>query len=146
LHAGNTPVFTGAGQPLGRISAATAQRVKVTDGDRTRTAGRATIQYKRLQLPIHPLCHRIFLMHGAAAGAPIDQATYCGTFTLLPIPGAEHGLEESVTTQMVVPPRALAALRAGATAVVSALPVQLKNRIIPKEPLRFEGVSLTIDA
>lgn len=146
LHTGNTPSYTGAGQTLGKVAVSTAQRIKVTDADRTGAAGRAMIQYKRLQLPIHPLCHRIFLLHGAAAGAPINQATYCGTFTLLPIPGAEQGLEESVTTQMVVPPKALAALRAGATVTIAAVPVQLKNRVIPREPLRFEGVSLTIDA
>ena len=146
LHSGNMPAFTGAGQSLGLVSATTAQRVTVADRDQKATAGRAMIQYKRLQLPVHPLCHRIFLLHGSVAGAPIDQATYCGTFTLLPIPGAEQGLEETVTTQMVVPPGALAALRAGATVSVSAVPVQLKNRIIPKEPLRFEGVSLTSDA
>lgn len=146
LHANNAPTYTAAGQTLGQISISTAQRIRVKDSNRAAAAGRAMIQYKRLQLPVHPLCHRVFLLHGSATGESVDQSSYCGTFTLLPIPGAEHGLEETVSTQMVVPPQALTALRNGAPVSVVAVPVPLKGRVIPQEPLRFEGVSLTIDA
>jgi hypothetical protein len=100
-----------------------------------------------MQIPKHPLCHRIFLLHpGEVASAAIDTASYCGTFTLLPIPSATHGLDEYVTTQMEVPQRALAALLRDAPVHVTAVPVPLKERAIPTEPLRLEGVELLLDA
>jgi hypothetical protein len=99
-----------------------------------------------MQVPVHPLCHRIFLLHPAEArSSTIDVATYCGTFTLLPIPDANHGLDKFVTTQMEVPRPALAALIRNDSVLVTAVPVPLKERAIPSEPLRLQGVELLIN-
>lgn len=137
---GTPPVYPGGGQTLARLTFSAKQRVQIEQAAGTPAARRVMVRYERVQLPVHPLCHRVFLLHGNR------QANYCGTFTLLPIPGEEQGLDTNVTTQMEVSPEALAALRAGGAVAISAVPVQLKGRIIPKEPLRLEGVTLTIDA
>jgi hypothetical protein len=47
---------------------------------------------------------------------------------------------------MEVPKAALAALLREQTVAVSAVPVPLKGRFIPEEPLRLEGVSLVVEA
>jgi hypothetical protein len=133
------PAFPGGGQLLGRARLSEGQRARFVNQSTGTGASRVLVQYERLQLPIHPLCHRLFLLHGG-------QATYCGTFTLLPIPGAVAGLDTDVSTQMEVPAAAVAALRSGASVSVVAVPVQLKGRTIPKEPLRLAGVTLTLDA
>jgi hypothetical protein len=55
-------------------------------------------------------------------------------------------LDEYVTTQMELPQRALAALLRDAPVHVTAVPVPLKERVIPTEALRLEGVELLLDA
>jgi hypothetical protein len=139
LPAGSPPAFSGGGQQLGPVTLSERQRARFVDQSAGASPSRILVQYERLQLPIHPLCHRLFLLHG-------EQATYCGTFTLLPIPDEVAGLDTSVSTQMEAPPAAVAALRAGAPVSVVAVPVQLKGRSIPKEPLRLDGVTLTLDS
>lgn len=138
LPAGSPPAFTGTAQVLAEVKLTERQRNIIQDDDKSARATRVMVRYERLQLPFHPLCHRLYLLHGGTS-------SYCGTFTLLPIPGAENGLEKTVTTQMEVPLAAMAALRSGSRVEVAAVPVALKGRNIPTEALRLDGVTLTID-
>ncbi len=147
LSAASTPVYPGDGTTLATLGLTDESRAKVRRLIDKPSRGRAVLQYRRMQIPAHPLCHRIFLLHPAEAGsATVDTASYCGTFTLLPIPDASHGLDNFVTTQMEVPQAALAALLRDAPVHVTAVPVPLKERAIPTEPLRLQGVELLIDA
>jgi hypothetical protein len=147
LSVASTPRYPGNGTTLATLRLDEDMRAKVRQLVDRPSKGRAILQYRRMQIPKHPLCHRIFLLHpGEVASAAIDTASYCGTFTLLPIPSATHGLDEYVTTQMELPQRALAALLRDAPVHVTAVPVPLKERVIPTEPLRLEGVELLLDA
>jgi hypothetical protein len=147
LSAASTPRYPGDGTTLASLTLSAESRAKVRRLVAAPSRGRAILQYRRMQIPAHPLCHRIFLLHpGEARSAAVDTASYCGTFTLLPIPDASHGLDNYVTTQMEVPKAALAALLRDAPVHVTAVPVPLKERTIPTEPLRLQGVELLIDA
>jgi hypothetical protein len=147
LSAASTPQYPGDGTTLAALTLSPETRAQVRRLAATPSRGRVLLQYRRMQIPIHPLCHRIFLLHPAEArSAAVDTATYCGTFTLLPIPDASRGLDNFVTTQMEVPQRALAALLRDAPVHVTAVPVPLKGRAIPTEPLRLQGVELLIEA
>jgi hypothetical protein len=147
LTAANTPVYPGDGTTVATLKLSQEMRAKVQMLIDQPNRGRALLRYKRMQIPTLPFCHRIFLLHPSdGKTATIDTASYCGTFTLLPIPDASHGLDKFVTTQMEVPPAALAALRRDAPVHVTAVPVQLRERRIPNEALRLEGVELIIDA
>jgi hypothetical protein len=145
LSLASTPQYPGDGTTLATLSVTPEARAKIRRLVDSPSQGRVTLRYKRMQIPVHPLCHRIFLLHPAEArSSKIDVATYCGTFTLLPIPDASHGLDKFVTTQMEVPRPALAALIRNETVLVTAVPVPLKERAIPTEPLRLQGVELLI--
>jgi hypothetical protein len=147
LTAATTPQYPGDGTTLATLVLGPESRAKVRRLVAEPSKGRAVLQYRRMQIPVHPLCHRIFLLHPAdARSAAVDAASYCGTFTLLPIPDASHGLDNYVTTQMEVPKAALAALLRDAPVHVTAVPVPLKERSVPTEPLRLQGVELLIDA
>jgi hypothetical protein len=147
LGASAVPTYPGGGAVLARLRLSEAQKAKVRRLVAAPGGGRVVLSYERMQIPVHPLCHRIFLLHPSeASSASIDSASYCGTFTLLPIPGTASGLDRTVTTQMEVPKAALAALLREQTVAVSAVPVPLKGRLIPEEPLRLEGVSLVVEA
>jgi hypothetical protein len=146
LSVASTPLYPGDGTTLATLGLTDQTRAKVRRLIDRPSRGRAVLQYRRMQIPTHPLCHRIFLLHPAETGsANVDTASYCGTFTLLPIPDASHGLDNFVTTQMEVPKTALAALLRDAPVHVTAVPVPLKERAIPTEPLRLEGVELLIE-
>jgi hypothetical protein len=147
LSAASTPAYPGDGTTLATLGLSGETRARIKRLIARPDRGRAVLQYRRMQIPVHPLCHRIFLLHPAdARSAQVDTATYCGTFTLLPIPDASHGLDNFVTTQMEIPATALAALLRDAPVHVTAVPVPLKERAIPTEPLRLQGVELLIDA
>jgi hypothetical protein len=146
LSAASTPSYPGDGTTLATLGITEANRAKIQKLVDQPTRGRVVLQYKRMQIPMHPLCHRVFLLHPAEArSAAVDTATYCGTFTLLPIPDSSHGLDNYVNTQMEVPSTALAALLRNDTVHVTAVPVPLKERNIPTEPLRLEGVELLVN-
>jgi hypothetical protein len=147
LTAAATPRYPGDGTTLATLKLGGATRAKIRRLVDRPSRARAILRYRRMQIPAHPLCHRIFLLHPAdARSAAVDTATYCGTFTLLPIPDASHGLDNYVTTQMEVPASALAVLLRHAEVHVTAVPVPLRERPVPAEPLRLEGVELLIDA
>jgi hypothetical protein len=147
LKASAVPTYPGGGAVLASLRLSEAQKAKVRRLVDTPAAGRVVLSYERMQLPMHPLCHRVFLLHPSeASSARIDAATYCGTFTLLPIPGSTSGLDRTVTTQMEVPKAALAALLREQAVSVTAVPVPLKGRLIPEEPLRLENVDLAVEA
>jgi hypothetical protein len=147
LTAATTPVYPGDGTTVATLKLSQNMRAKVQLLVDQPNGGRALLRYKRMQIPLLPFCHRIFLLHPSEGKtATVDTASYCGTFTLLPIPDASHGLDKFVTTQMEVPPAALAALLRDAPVHVTAVPVQLRERRIPTEALRLDGVELVIDA
>jgi hypothetical protein len=147
LTAADTPEYPGGGEVVARLSLSPAQKAAVRRVAASGIRGRVRLQYTRMQLPMHPLCHRIFLLHPASATPGARQvATYSGTFTLLPIADANSGLDRTVNTQVEAPAPALAALLRGAPVQVVIVPVALKGRSIPTEPLRLEGVELLIDA
>lgn len=147
LTAASTPAYPGGGKVLAELKPTAAQRARlrlVADNPRL---GRATLRYTRIQLPIHPLCHRLFLLQPGQAGeAGVGSAAYCGTFTILPIADRSRGLEATVSTQLEIPPEALATIRPDRPLYVTAVPVPLRGRAIPEEPLRLESVELSIDA
>jgi hypothetical protein len=147
LTAAATPVYPGGGAVLAKLVLNDQSRAKVRQLVENAALGRAVLRYRRMQIPVHPLCHRIFMLHPAGArSAPIDAASYCGTFTLLPIPDPSHGLDQFVTTQMEVPRSAFPALLGGAPVHIVAVPVPLRERSGPAEPLRLEGVEILIEA
>lgn len=136
----NTPVFTGSGVEFGTLEPAAEQLAKIEVLARGAGPGRVSLNYERLLLPIHPFHHRLFFVSDAG------EATYVGTFTILPIPDFRQGLERRVTTQVEVPPSALDALLASRRVRVVGVPVPLKGRKIPEQPIPFTDVSLTVEA
>jgi hypothetical protein len=142
-----TPAYPGGGSVVAKLSMTDGQRASVRRLLQEPTSGRATLRYNRVQLPVHPLCHRIFLLQAGDASATIDSAAYCGTFTILPIPDrTTHGLDRTVSTQFEIPRAALESLKRDYPVYITILPVPLKGRAIPTEPLRLEGVEIIIDA
>lgn len=137
-----TPVYAGGGVELATIVADESTRAKISRLTAEPSAGRALLQYDRVQIPLHPLCHRLFLLAGEGAAA---TAHYAGTFTLLPIPDPNQGLEKQVSTQFEIPAETLPALLAELPLQVVAVPTSLKKRTIPTEPLRLSGVRLQIE-
>jgi hypothetical protein len=147
LTTANTPEYPGGGTVVARLKLDQAQKAAVRRLAGDPTAGRAILRYRRVQLPIHPLCHRVFLLHPSEAGqASINSAAYAGTFTLLPIPDPSRGLDRFVSTQLELPKAALSALIRDAPIHVTLVPVPLKERTIPTEPLRLSGVEILIEA
>lgn len=136
-----TPRFSGGGETYGEIDLSRAEIARISDLTSGRARGRVSLNYERLSLPIQPFEHRLFFLDEESG-----EATYVGTFTILPIPDLRSGLERSVTTQVEVPPRALRALLSAKRMRVVGVGVPLKGRTIPRQPVPFSGVSLTIDA
>lgn len=107
---------------------------------------RVLLQFERVQVPLHPLCIRIFLNNpDATAASPAAGPTFAGTFTLLPIGTDGRGLEPVVSMQLDVSRQIGALIKSGRKITVSAVPVPLRGRAIPDQPLRLRGVSLTVD-
>lgn len=147
LTRATTPEYPGGGKVVAMLSLSEKDRASVRRLMDEPAKGRAILRYDRVQLPVHPLCHRIFLLHPKdAGGASVDAAAYCGTFTLLPIPDQSQGLDRTVSTQFELPEAALSALDRDAPVYITIVPVPLKGRSIPSEPLRLNGVELIIDA
>lgn len=135
------PTFDGKGTTFGTIDLGKTDLARIRDLTEGRARGRVSLNYERMSLPIQPFQHRLFLIDDASGAA-----TYVGTFTILPIPDLRSGLERSVTTQVEVPPAGLAALLEAGRVRVVGVPVPLKGRKIPEQPVPFAGVSLTVEA
>ena len=135
---------------LGALRIDESQRARIEDvreakaqdlaAGRPSTA-RVSLNYDRLTLPNHPFHHRLFFVDRDDG----DAATYVGTFTILPIPDQTAGLEDTVTSQVEVPPAALAMLTEAHRVAVVGVPVPLKGRTIPMQPVPFNDVSLTVE-
>ncbi|MBC8041013.1 MAG: tyrosinase family protein, partial [Opitutaceae bacterium] len=108
---------------------------------------RVILQFERKQLPIHPYCVRIYLgtPGEAAPSGPTDQR-FVGTYTYLPIPGLELGLDRHCVTQIEVTEQHAALLRSGSPLIATLVPVQLRDRVIPPQSLEVQNASLRIDA
>lgn len=136
----STPRYIGQGKTFGELDLSNAELARIHDLSKGKSKGRVSLNYERMSLPIQPFQHRLFLVDD-----PSGAATYVGTFTILPIPDLRSGLERSVTTQIEVPPDALGLLLKARRVRVVGIPVPLKGRNIPEQPVPFAGVSLTID-
>ncbi|UWR24521.1 tyrosinase family protein [Sulfitobacter sp. S190] len=137
-----TPVYDGWGLDFGAIDPDGTDLAAISVVARGDGPGRVSLNYERMSLPIQPFQHRLFFVDDSPGGA----ATYIGTFTILPIPDLNRGLEHSVTSQVEVPPRALDQLLQNRRIRVVGVPVPLKGRDIPEAPVPFQGVSITVDA
>ncbi len=134
------PAFPGGGETYATLDLSDAQLAQINVIARGEGPGRVALNYERLSLPLQPFQHRLFFVDDATS-----QATYVGTFTILPIPDLRSGLERTVTSQVEVPPTALNALLESGRVSVVGVGVPLKGREIPTEPIPFKGVSLSID-
>ncbi len=107
---------------------------------------RVILRYDRLQLTAIPLTIRVFLNHpdGDARAEPSD-ASFVGTFTILPVGSPEKGLEKVVTMQMEVGPEIAGMVRSKRPISVSFIPVQLRDRRLPTEPIRIMNATLELD-
>lgn len=141
LTEANTPRLRQAGETYATLDLGKAQIAQIRDLSNGSRKGRVALNYERLSLPIQPFQHRLFFVD-----EPSGEATYVGTFTILPIPDLRAGLEKSVTSQVEVPPAALETLLKSGRVRVVGVGVPLKGRKIPTQPIPFEGVSLSIDA
>ncbi len=138
------------------VPAGEVVRTPVTFGDSTRKEllaalgaprARVILQFDRKQLPIHPYCVRIYLRAPGepAPSGPADPR-FVGTYTYLPIPGLELGLDRHCVTQLEVTDKHAALLRSGSPLVATLVPVQLRDRVIPPQTLEVRNASLRIDA
>ena len=108
---------------------------------------RVMLQFERVQLPIHPYCARVFLNQpDATAATPTTLSSYLGTFTVLPIVDARKGLETLVSMQMEVPAEAAARLARDGTAQVVLVPLELRGRAVPPQPLVIRDAGIVVDA
>jgi hypothetical protein len=107
---------------------------------------RVLLRYDRLQLTAIPLTIRVFLNHpDADARTEVTDASFVGTFTILPVGSPEKGLEKVVTMQMEVGPQIAELVRSGRPISVSLVPVQLRGRRLPTEPIRITNATLELD-
>lgn len=136
-----TPKFPGGGETYGMLALSDSQLAEIRTLSRGAGPGRVSLNYERMSLPLQPFQHRLFFVNDDTG-----EATFVGTFTILPIPDLRSGLERSVTSQVEVPPEALNALLRANRVRVVGVGVPLKGRRIPTDPVPFEGVSLSIDA
>jgi len=136
-----TPAFDGRGDTYATLSLSDSQLAQIRTLSRGEGPGRVSLNYERMSLPIQPFQHRLFFVN-----EDNGDATYVGTFTILPIPDLRSGLERTVTSQVEVPPDALNALLRASRVRVVGMGVPLKGRRTPTEPIPFESVSLSINA
>jgi hypothetical protein len=108
---------------------------------------RVILEFERKQLPIHPYCVRIYLgAPGEAAPTGPTDARFVGTYTYLPIPGLELGLDRLCVTQLEVTDKHAAVLRSGSPLVATLVPLQLRDRVIPPQALAVQNARLRIEA
>lgn len=123
-----------------------AQRATIQEISDAGDGRRVLLQFERVQIPLHPLCIRVFLnAPDADQNTVTDGPAYAGTYTLLPIGTDGRGLEPVVSIQLDVSKQVGALLKAGKRLTVTAVPVPLRGRAIPPAPLQLEGVTLAVD-
>lgn len=106
LNDTNTPRLDGKSVDFGALEASEAQLAAIEANVQGQDQSRVTLSYDRLSLPVHPFQHRLFFVEDRPGG----ESVYAGTFTILPIPDLNQGLEARVSSQVALPPRALARL------------------------------------
>jgi hypothetical protein len=107
---------------------------------------RVLLRYDRLQLTAIPLTIRVFLNHPDADDrTELTDASFVGTFTILPVGSPEKGLEKVVTMQMELGPQIAELVRSKKPISVSLVPVQLRGRKLPTEPIRLSNATLELD-
>jgi len=141
LNENNLPVYKGDGLEFGRLDPDDKLLAQIAAVKSEGAEGRVSITYERMSLPMHPFHHRLFLIDDQTG-----DATYLGTQMILPIPDQTRGLEKQVSSQVEFPPHAIEAVLAGRPLRVVGVPVELKGRPIPLQPVPFEGVTLSVDA
>jgi hypothetical protein len=93
------------------------------------------LRFERSNVPIHPLCCRVFLRD---RDHPQDAA-YVGTFTILPVQrGGAHGLDRNVVMQLALPEATRAKFSRVANVEAVLVGVPLKGRVIPDAPIPLE--------
>lgn len=123
---------------------ATSFEVSVADKDRQQIANKmksgrryGLLQFERVQVPMHPLCVRIFI--GGEGNVP----HYVSTFTILPVQtGGIGSLNKHVTMQVALPESLASMVASKQPLTVHMLPVQLRGRDIPKAPIQLSNISL----
>ena len=157
LNVRSLPIYRNE-KPTGQdfVSAGDSVTTPVTVDDVTRpqllaalgTPGtRVILEFERQQLPIHPYCVRIYLgVPGEGEPAGPEDDRFVGTYTYLPIPGLEMGLDKLCVTQLEVNPQHAGRLKSGAPLVVTLVPLQLRDRQIPPQTLIVQNARLRIDS
>lgn len=129
--------------PIATTAATRAQLLAAIGNPRARVI----LEFERKQLPIHPYCVRIYL---GERGDPTPQSpadpAFVGTYTYLPIPGLELGLDRLCVTQLEVTEKHAALIRSGSPLAVTLVPLQLRGRVIPPQALQVEAARLRVDA
>lgn len=119
--------------------------VTAVESDRERIANKmksgrryGMLKFERVQVPIHPLCGRVYI--SAEGGEP----HYISTITILPVQtGGIGSLNQHVSMQMALPPELAEMIASKKPLTVHMLPVQLRGRAIPKAPIELKDVVLT---
>jgi hypothetical protein len=90
------------------------------------------LRFERANVPIHPLCCRVFLRD---RGNPKD-ASYVGTFTVLPVQrGGARGLDRNVVMQLALPEAVRQKFSQAENVEAVIVGVPLKGRAIPETPI-----------
>lgn len=138
-------VTTGQPQTIA-VANAPAQREQIA---RALADGRSRVllQFERVQVPVHPLCVRVFI---SAQGEEVDykpwSRNFVGTFTLLPVGDHNSGqLDQAVYMQMEIGVEQADLIRRKAPLVVTLAPVALKGRAVPTALLKLSGVTLRLE-
>jgi hypothetical protein len=110
-----------------------------TSGEKPKAGQIFMIRFERVHLPVMPLCIRVF------CGPPDDSdPIYSGTFTLLPVADHESGmLDRTVSMQIELPAALTDRASAGGGLAVTLVPVELRGRVLPTQPIRLGPVRLT---
>lgn len=124
---------------------AASYAVAASKDDRQRIANKmksgrryGLLKFERMQVPIHPLCARIFV------SGKDNTPHYISTFTILPVQtGGIGSLNQHVTMQLALPPQLADMVASNDDLTVHMQPVQLRGRDIPKDPIRLKNISLT---
>lgn len=96
------------------------------------------LRFERVQVPMHPLCIRIFISDGT------NPQHYVSTFTILPVQtGGIGSLNKHVTMQLALPPALAELVASNKPLRVHMMPVQLRGRDIPKDPIKLNNITLT---
>ncbi|HJW47321.1 MAG TPA: hypothetical protein VJ484_12665, partial [Lysobacter sp.] len=100
------------------------------------------LRFERSNVPIHPLCCRVFLRD---RGHPQD-ASYVGTFTILPVQrGGARGLDRNVVMQLALPEPLRRKFSRAVNVEAVLVGVPLKGRVVPDAPIPLGKAVLASD-